>query len=175
MQKSTKIAVYVLAALMFSTGMVYLSVAHDESGEVGKQEYSQKAHAQQVENEANEAGERYEHESANTEQASESENGVGSFFETVFFSSVGVAYFPVGIWMVLKKQATKPYIIAMIGSAGLIAFYAATRLVSIPFIGLQDDVGTIDIASKILQGSIVVLSAYALAAIIREKRQEKLA
>jgi hypothetical protein len=172
MQKSTKIAVYVLAALMFSTGMVYLSVANSEGGEAGEQG-SQKAHAQQIENEANEANEQSEHESTTAEQTSE--NGVGSTLETVFFSAVGIAYFPVGIWMVLKKQATKPYIIAMIGSAGLIAFYAATRMVSIPFIGIQDDVGTIDIASKILQGSIVVLSAYALAAIIREKRQEKLA
>lgn len=164
MQKSTKVAIYVLAALMFSTGVVYLSVAHDEMGEAGEQ-----AHAQTVESEENEASER------SAESGEQSENGVGSFFETIFFSSVGIAYFPVGIWMVLKKEATKPYVIAMIGSAGLIAFYAATRLISIPLIGLQDDVGSIDILSKILQGAIVVVSSYALAAVIRERRQEKTA
>lgn len=168
MQKSTKVAIYVLAALMFSTGVVYLSVAHDEMGDIGEQAEVQ-AHAQQMESEENEASER------SSESGEQSENGVGSFFETIFFSSVGVAYFPVGIWMVLKKEATKPYVIAMIGSAGLIAFYAATRLISIPLIGLQDDVGSIDILSKILQGSIVVVSAYALAAVIKERRQKKIA
>jgi Flp pilus assembly protein TadB len=176
MQKSTKVAVYVLAALMFSTGMVYLSVAYDESSETSEQgESTQTTHAQQLENEENEANERESASAYATQESEKSEaRGVGIFFETVFFSAVGVAYFPVGVWMVLKKEATKPYVIAMIGSAGLIAFYVATRMVSLPFIGIQDDVGTIDITSKILQGLIVVVSAYALAAVVREKRQEKL-
>ena len=168
MQKSTKIAVYFLAALMFSTGMVYLSVAQGEAGDVTAHADVQ-ANAQQMESGENEASE------GGAESVGQGEGSPGSSLEIIFFSSVGVAYFPVGIWMVLKKEATKPYVIAMIGSAGLIAFYAATRLVSIPFIGIQDDVGSIDILSKVLQGTIVVVSSYALAAIIREKRQVKAA
>lgn len=186
MQKTTKITIYLLAALMFGTGMVYLSVAYGEGGEIGEQvessfgqTSSQASGEENEENERNEANEASEHGyqlSKTTEQQSESEeNGVGPLFETIFFSSVGIAYFPIGIWMILKKETKKPYIIAMIGSAGLIAFYAVTRLIDLPVIGLQDDVGMMDVTSKILQGLIVAVSAYALAVIIREKRQKSLA
>lgn len=166
---------------MFSTGIVYLAVAYDESGELseeGELEHQKLASAQaeQFENEEAEMGEHDgQYLSDKNSDPDKSEEGVGPFFETIFFSSVGVAYFPIGLWLILKKEATKPYVIAMIGSASLIAFYVATRTMNLPFIGLQDDVGTLDIASKILQGMIVVLSAFAIAGIIREKRKEKLA
>jgi archaellum component FlaF (FlaF/FlaG flagellin family) len=185
MRTTTKAAIYLLAALMFCTGIVYLSVAYGEGSEMGEdneskldQTSSQANTEANEENEKNEANEANEHEyklGKTSERQSESEErGVGPIFETVFFSSVGIAYFPIGIWMILKKETKKPYIIAMIGSAGLIAFYAVTRLIDLPIIGLQDDVGTVDIVSKILQGLIVVVSAFALTAIIREKRQKTL-
>ena len=83
--------------------------------------------------------------------------------EMIFFMIVGVAYIPVGFWIVKRKYQSKvPYILAIIGSAALIVFYIATRIVSIPTIGLQTDVGSIDIAVKVLQSSIIVGSLFAL-------------
>jgi hypothetical protein len=70
---------------------------------------------------------------------------------------------PVGFWIVKRRHQSKvPYILAIIGSAALIVFYIATRIVSIPTIGLQTDVGSIDIAVKVLQSAIIVGSLFAL-------------
>ena len=67
---------------------------------------------------------------------------------------VGIAYIAAGIWMLENKYYSKvPYIIAAIGSIALIAFYISTRTMNIPSIGLQDDIGTIDILSKVMQAS----------------------
>ena len=46
--------------------------------------------------------------------------------------------------------------------AALIVFYIATRMVSLPIIGLQTDIGTIDTVSKVLQGAIIVGSLFVL-------------
>ena len=81
--------------------------------------------------------------------------------EIIFFTVVGVAYTAPGIWMLENKYYSKlPYIIAAIGSIALIAFYISTRTISIPSIGLQDDVGTIDILSKVMQAAIAGISIY---------------
>ena len=81
--------------------------------------------------------------------------------EMIFFIVVGIAYIAAGIWMVENKYYSKvPYIIATIGSIALIVFYISTRTISIPSIGIQDDVGTIDILSKVLQAAIVGISIY---------------
>jgi hypothetical protein len=88
---------------------------------------------------------------------------MGTTNEMIFFMIVGVAYIPVGFWIVKHKYQSKvPYILAIIGSATLIVFYIATRIVSIPTIGLQTDVGSIDIAVKVLQSAIIVGSLFVL-------------
>ncbi|HYA84714.1 MAG TPA: hypothetical protein VEH06_14880 [Candidatus Bathyarchaeia archaeon] len=88
---------------------------------------------------------------------------MGTTNEMIFFMIVGVVYIPVGFWIVKRKHQSKvPYILAIIGSATLIVFYIATRIVSIPTIGLQTDVGSIDIAVKVLQSAIIVGSLFAL-------------
>jgi hypothetical protein len=81
--------------------------------------------------------------------------------EMVFFIIVGVAYIAAGIWMLENKYYNKiPYIIAIIGSIALIAFYISTRTMNIPSIGIQDDIGTTDILSKVMQAAIVGVSIY---------------
>ena len=52
-----------------------------------------------------------------------------------------------------KYYSKIPYILAIIGSIALIAFYISTRTMNIPSIGVQDDIGTIDILSKVMQVS----------------------
>ena len=81
--------------------------------------------------------------------------------EMVFFIVVGVAYIAAGIWMLENKYYSKiPYIIAIIGSIALIAFYISTRTMNIPSIGVQDDIGTTDILSKVMQAAIAGVSIY---------------
>ena len=76
---------------------------------------------------------------------------------------VGIAYILVGFWIIKRKYRSKvPYIIAIAGSAALIVFYIATRTISLPTIGLETDIGTIDTVSKILQGAIIVGSLFIL-------------
>lgn len=159
-KKSAHVAAYVLAALMLSTGILYLTLAYGEN-------MDHQAEAQSSDREASETGE------LKAENTSESQ-GFGDMGEVVFFSIIGASYVPIGLWMLKKKAISKkPYVIALIGSAALIAFYVATRTVNIPMIGIQDDVGTPDLTAKILQGAIVAVSAYMLATIARFRKTEK--
>ena len=48
--------------------------------------------------------------------------------------------------------------IASLISVALIGLYIVSRKVSLPVVGIQDDVGTVDILCKALQGAIVVVS-----------------
>jgi hypothetical protein len=67
----------------------------------------------------------------------------------------------VAIWMLKVKHNNKiPYIIAIIGSAALIIFYILTRTINLPSIGLQADIGTIDITAKIIQGGIISIASF---------------
>lgn len=164
-KKSIRVATYVLAAVMLATGVLYLAVASDEYRDHQQEVQS---NAETGENEAEEN----EHEESSV--GSESE-GFGGMYEVVFFSIIGVAYVPIGLWMLKKGFSKKPYVIALIGSAALIAFYVATRTINIPMIGLQDDVGVQDMIAKILQGSIVAMSGFMLFVISKHKKAEQLA
>jgi hypothetical protein len=78
-----------------------------------------------------------------------------------FFIIVGIAYIPIAIWMLKVKHNNKiPYIIAIIGSAALILFYVLTRTISIPSIGLQSDIGMIDLTAKVIHGIIVSIASF---------------
>lgn len=158
------IAAYLLVAVMLGTGALYLGVASEE--------YADHQQEAQANTETGEAG---EHESAEAQETGESA-GFGDMGEVVFFTIVGATYIPVGLWMLRKKEISKkPYVIALIGSAALILFYVATRTISIPMIGLQDDVGVEDLTAKVLQGAIVAISGFMLFAISKHRRKEQLA
>jgi hypothetical protein len=91
-----------------------------------------------------------------------------------FFLIVAISYIPISIWMLKVKHSSKiPYIIAIVGSAALIIFYMLTRAMDIPSIGLQTDVGTTDIAVKIIQGAIVAIPSFlVVSTILRRNRLE---
>ena len=152
-KKSTQIAVYIVVLFMMSTGIIYFVAASQEvgeaSGEIGSLE-------------GNEAKGSEEHET--TSQTSQSMGlPLGAELQTALFAVSGAAYVPVGLWILETKQKNKtPYIVAIVGSLSLILLYVASRTISLPIVGLQDDVGSIDILSKILQGGIIVGSAYIL-------------
>ncbi len=131
------ILVYVVAALMISTAAIYFIAASQDYSDLASSSSSAGA-------ESKDAG-----------------DTIASVNEMVFFIVVGVAYIAAGIWMLENKYYSKvPYILAAIGSVALIVFYVSTRTVNIPSIGIQDDVGTIDILSKVLQAAIASISIY---------------
>ena len=148
--KAMKSAIISMVFLMLVTGSLYLYVSTQEIAE---------------------AGEEFEENIGNP-----SEFESGAFIETAFFAAVGAAYIPVGIWATITRHASKvPYVLAIGGSFAMIGLYVLSRTVDIPFVGLQDDVGFIDILSKILQGGIIAISTYIVISIRREKKTSLLA
>lgn len=136
------LAIGSVAFLMIATGAVYLYVATQEIAEANEVYVEQ------------EVGESIE----------------GALIEAVFFATVGGAYIPVGLWAISGRHSTKtPYYLAIIGSGALIVLYVLSRTVDMPLVGKQDDVGFIDVGSKVLQGAIIAASMYIIAIIRKEK------
>lgn len=134
------ILVYVVSALMISTAAVYFIVASQDYSELSQSASSSRS---------------------TTTESKDQGDIIATVNEMVFFIVVGVAYIAAGIWMLENKYYSKiPYIIAIIGSIALIAFYISTRTMNIPSIGVQDDVGTTDILSKVMQAAIAGVSIY---------------
>lgn len=83
----------------------------------------------------------------------------GSQIQTMLFTTAAISYLPIGVWMIKNKLHTRaPYVIASLISVALIGLYVISRTISLPIVGIQDDVGTIDILCKVSQGGIVVVS-----------------
>jgi formate hydrogenlyase subunit 3/multisubunit Na+/H+ antiporter MnhD subunit len=143
--KAMKSAIISMVFLMLATGILYLFVSTQEIAEAS-QEFEENI------------GKPQEFESA-------------AFIETAFFAAVGAAYIPIGLWATIAKHSSKvPYLLAIGGSLALIGLYVLSRTVDIPLVGLQDDVGFIDILSKVLQGGIIAVSAYIIISIRRDKK-----
>ena len=92
--------------------------------------------------------------------ASETESSASG--ELTLFVVSGCAYIAVGIWMAKSKGNRIPHMVAIVGSLALIGLYVLSRTISLPIVGLQEDVGTIDVLSKVLQIGIVAGSVYLL-------------
>ena len=137
----SEILVYVVAALMICTGALYFIVASEDYSELPQSSAA----------------------SNNNTDSKDEGDTIATINEIVFFIVVGIAYTAAGIWMLENKYYSKvSYVIATIGSIALIAFYISTRTINIPSIGIQDDVGAIDILSKVLQAAIAAISIYIL-------------
>jgi formate hydrogenlyase subunit 3/multisubunit Na+/H+ antiporter MnhD subunit len=148
--KAMKSAIISMAFLMLATGSLYLFVSTQEIAEAS-QEFKENA------------GNPQEFESA-------------AFIETAFFAAVGAAYIPIGLWATITRHTSKvPYVLAIGGSLALIGLYVLSRTADIPLVGQQDDVGFIDILSKILQGGIIAVSSYIIVSIRRDKKASLLA
>ena len=154
-KKSAQVAVYIVVLFMITTGIIYFVAASQEIQEAS----GESAPLEANESEARELGEREA-----TSQTTQSVGlPLGAELQTTLFAVSGAAYIPVGLWILKSKQKNKtPYMIAIVGSLSLILLYIASRTISLPIVGIQDDVGSIDILSKILQGGIIAGSAYVL-------------
>ena len=90
--------------------------------------------------------------------------------QTMLFTTAAITYLPLGIWMVKNRLHSRaPYVIASLLSLALIGLYIASRTIALPVVGIQDDVGLIDVLSKVTQGSIIVVSLLLLRNWNREK------
>ena len=147
--------VYIITALMVATSLLYFYVSYEDYQELLQTLTPSSADSKDA-------------------AASSAEDIAATRNEMTFFLIVAVSYIPISIWMLKVKHSSKmPYIIAIVGSAALIVFYVLTRVIDIPSIGLQTDVGTTDIAVKIIQGAIVAISSFLIVSVIlRRKRLE---
>lgn len=142
---------YLLAALMATTAIIYFVAAAEESAEGQEEEASEQATAGDVDGDND----------GPQETVEQGKDAMATQVQTAFFAVTGTAYAAVSGWMLKDKGRTRaPYIIAIAGSISIIALYIASRSADLPIVGLQDDVGTIDIASKVLQVAIVALAAW---------------
>jgi hypothetical protein len=138
--------IYIVTALILSTAVIYFVAAFEGYSELSQTVASQISASSS---------------SINKDTLADI---IGTTNEMIFFMIVEIAYVPVGFWIVKRRYHSKiPYIVAIIGSAALIGFYIATRTVSLPAIGLQADISSIDIVAKILQSSIIAGSLFILA------------
>ena len=141
------LAIGAVAVLMIGTGALYLFVATQEIAEANEVYVEQ-----------------------------EGESIEGGLIEAVFFATVGGAYIPVGLWAISSRNSSKtPYLLAIIGSGALIVIYVLSRTVDMPLVGQQDDIGFIDLGSKVLQIAIISASMYIVTTIRREKKTSLIA
>jgi hypothetical protein len=133
-----------VAGILVAVGAIYLLAAYEEPIEA-----------------AEESGE--EVEGGGIDDVGAAMNA-DTMVQTAFFYIAGVANLGVAGWVIAsrKRMSTAPYAVTAIGSAFLIVLYIASRTVSLPVVGIQDDIGTTDIISKILQGIVIGLSVYAI-------------
>ena len=161
MNKTLHIIHYVIVVLMLSTSAIYFVVAYqqftDESGD-GIREIPGEKEIQKG--------------TSDMDGSQWSELDLGGKTQTIFFLIVSVVYIPVGMWMLKQRHSNKPHVIALGGSLSLILFYIASRTMAFPIVGIQGDVGSVDIVTKILQSAIVVGSTYLT--ITRRKLEDNL-
>jgi len=136
-----------VAFLMISSGVVYLFIATEEVAEAN-QVYEEQDVGESIE---------------------------GALIESIFFATVGGAYIPVGLWALSSKHSSRTPWLAIIGPDALMTLYVLSRTVDIPWVGQQDDVGVIDVGSKVLQVGIIAASAYITATIRKTEKDSLLA
>lgn len=141
--------VYIITALMISTSIIYFYLAYQNYSELSQ--------------------------TTSSTDSKDAADILATRNEMTFFLIVAISYIPIAIWMLKVKHNNKiPYIIAIVGSAALIIFYILTRLIDIPSIGLQTDVGVIDITAKTMQAGIVSISSFLIISVmIRRNWLEK--
>jgi hypothetical protein len=88
---------------------------------------------------------------------------VGSQIQTMFFATAGIVFVPLGIWMLKNRLHSRaPYVMSIIVSVFMIVLYVASRNINLPVVGIQTDIGVIDLATKVIQVGIIAFSAILL-------------
>lgn len=122
----TLVPVYVLAALLAATSVIYFLASTEELPEAGEE--------------------------------------TAAALESTLFIGSGVGYAIITTWVLAKraKGCLVPYVVSIAGSVFLIALYVSSRTFSLPVVGLQEDIGFLDVSCKVLQGAIIGLATSVL-------------
>jgi bacteriorhodopsin len=101
--------------------------------------------------------------SSYTESFDASSSDVGSQIQTIFFATAGIVYVPLGVWMLKSRLHSRaPYVISILVSVFMVILYVASRNIDLPVVGIQTDVGVIDLATKTIQIGIIAFSSILL-------------
>ncbi len=156
MQKNS-IAAFLIAGLLVVTGIIYAISAYEEPIEAAAES------ADESTTSTNSAS----NSVAITSNASDQGMDPATMVQTSFFAVAAFANIGVAVWIVVAKARNGkmriPIMIAAAGSAFLITLYVASRTISLPVVGIQDDIGSIDIVSKVIQGAVVALAVLLIA------------
>lgn len=86
-------------------------------------------------------------------------NNPDSQIQTMFFATAGIVYIPLGIWMLRNRLHSRgPYVISILVSIFLVVLYVTSRTINLPVVGVQADIGIVDIITKIIQVGIIAIS-----------------
>jgi hypothetical protein len=170
MEKRTVLPLTV-AGLMIIIGAFYLVSAYREPIEAAEEEEAS------TEEEGDEGGGSADSAVGDGGISTTDSNGgldLGTELQTAFFAIAGLSNLGVAAWILLsrKKIIKPPYIAAAAGSAFLIVFYIISRTVALPIVGIQSDVGNLDIVCKVLQAAVVGLSVYVIISVTRSMGKE---
>ncbi|HEU5221394.1 MAG TPA: hypothetical protein VFU58_04980 [Candidatus Nitrosotalea sp.] len=98
-------------------------------------------------------------------------NDPGSQIQTMFFATAGIVYIPLGIWMLRNRLHSRgPYVISILVSILLVVLYVVSRTINLPLVGVQKDIGIVDIITKIIQIGIIAISVR----LVQELKKEQI-
>lgn len=98
-------------------------------------------------------------------------NDPSSQIQTMFFATAGIVYIPLGIWMLRNRLHSRgPYVISILVSILLVVLYVVSRTINLPVVGVQKDIGIVDIITKIIQVGIIAISVR----LVQELKKEQI-
>jgi len=69
-----------------------------------------------------------------------------------------------------RLHSRGPYVISILVSIFLVVLYVASRTINLPVVGIQEDIGTVDIITKIIQIGIIAISVR----LVQELKKEQI-
>lgn len=95
--------------------------------------------------------------------------------EIALFTGSGIIYLILLGWILVKKLNTiVPYTLLIAISTVLIITYASSRTIGVPIIGIEFYIGKYDMITKVLQGVIIAISGYLIYKIKTGNKQEEI-
>ena len=95
--------------------------------------------------------------------------------EIALFTGSGIIYLILLGWILVKKlNNIVPYTLLIAISTVLIITYASSRTIGVPIIGIEFYIGKYDMITKVLQGVIIAISGYLIYKIKTGNKQEEI-
>jgi hypothetical protein len=95
--------------------------------------------------------------------------------EIALFTGSGIIYLILLGWILVKKlNNIVPYTLLIAISTILIITYASSRTIGVPIIGIEFYIGKYDMITKVLQGVIIAISGYLIYKIKTGNKQEEI-